>query len=90
MKLHKQTTCGELIVEVAKENGKYSFSAGMKKFGNCSAYTFISKIVEDKLNSDISIEEIISELGKYKCKIGDSGCIEKMSECLKEFLKGNL
>ncbi|MGD9276687.1 MAG: hypothetical protein PVJ67_05935 [Candidatus Pacearchaeota archaeon] len=38
---NKETTCGELIVKINKEDNKYKINLLMKKFGDCSAYKFI-------------------------------------------------
>lgn len=83
---NKKTTCGELIVEIKKRKNGYNLSSHMRKFGDCSAYKFISKLIEDKINSGVNIKEIIKELQRYKCKIGHSGCIESIGNCLKEFI----
>lgn len=82
---NKQTTCGELIVTIEKKDSKYELKARMKKFGDCSAYTFISKFIEEKLNYEKDINEVIKELKKYKCKIGPSGCIEAIGSCIQKF-----
>lgn len=86
MKTYKrQTTCSELIFKIEKRNGKYKIDARMKKFGDCSAYVFISKIIEEKLNTGEDISKIIDKLKKYKCRIGPSGCIEEIGKCIQDF-----
>jgi hypothetical protein len=84
----KNIHCGEVIIKIEKNNGKYKINARIKKFGNCSAYMFISKVIEDELNSGKEVKEVINKLKNYSCKLGNSGCIEEIGKCIEEFSKG--
>jgi uncharacterized protein YjfI (DUF2170 family) len=51
----KTVRCGEMKIDISKDNGIYSLSVKMEKFGECTAYVFISDMIMDALNSGINI-----------------------------------
>ncbi len=83
----KTVNCGEMQIDITLQNGKYSVSARMKKFGDCSAYAFISDEISRALNSGETTSVLAERLKQYKCKVGKSGCITAIGECLDNFLE---
>lgn len=81
----KNVFCGEMNVDVLFRNGVYSVSVVMSKFGDCSAYVFISDEVGRALNSGEDVNKCILRLKSYSCKMGNVGCIASIAECLEEF-----
>jgi hypothetical protein len=80
----KKTNCGTLTINMSYDKqGWFKMNAQMEKFGECSAYKYVSDSISEGLLLDLVNK--VEKLRQYKCKKGSKGCITVIGKCLEDF-----
>ena len=85
----EQVHCGNANIEILLEEKVFRVNIEMEKFGECTAYKFISDQITKELNSAESKVEFAKLLQSYECIKQGQGCIQAIGRCLEDFLVFN-